>query len=210
MCTIRTAPESVIAPTNALHQDIATYLPKLRGFALMLTRDRTLADDLVQETIMRALTHAHQFEPGTNFKAWITTILRNSYFNEIRRRRRFSESALDAASSEPVISGGQEERLDVRDFERAFKRLAATQREALVLVGASGFSYEDAAGVAGCSLGTMKSRVSRARLQLRKMLDGGSEGGVPGGKARVPVTSPTLDRLGEARRLPAEAASFAN
>ena len=121
MCTTRTAPESVIPPTNALHQDIATYLPKLRGFALMLTRDRTLADDLVQETIMRALTHAHQFEPGTNFKAWITTILRNSYFNEIRRRRRFSEWALDAASPEPVISGGQEERLDLRDFECAVR-----------------------------------------------------------------------------------------
>lgn len=210
MCIIRTAPESVIPPTNALHQDIMIYLPKLRGFALMLTRDRALADDLVQEAIMRALSHAHQFEPGTNFKAWITTILRNSYFNEIRRRRRFSESALDAACPESVISGGQEERLDLRDFERAFKRLAASQREALLLIGASGFSYEDAAGVAGCSVGTMKSRVSRARVQLRKMLDDGSEGGIPGGKAREPVTSAMLARSGAARRIPAQAASFAN
>jgi len=155
-----------------LHQSIVDHLPHLRAFALLLTRERTLADDLVQEAIVRALTYADQFQPGTNFKAWITTILRNSYFNEIRHRTRVSQMSVTAPHNEPTASGGQEEHLDLRDFERAFRVLTPVQREALVLVGASGFSYEDAAEIAGCAIGTMKSRVSRARIQLQQMLNG--------------------------------------
>jgi len=158
--------------SKELHQDIVGCLPHLRAFALLLCRDRALADDLVQEAVVRALSHSDQFQAGTNLKAWIMAILRNSYFSEMRRRRRASQ--LDGLElwGTATASGGQEERVGMRDLERAFATLPAVQREALVLVGASGYSYEDAARIAACAVGTMKSRVSRARLQLERLLDG--------------------------------------
>lgn len=156
---------------QTLHQDIVLCLPHLRAFAFLLAREHELANDLVQDTVVRALTYADQFVPGTNFKAWVTTILRNSYFNEIRRRGRASELSIDIVRDVGATSGGQEETLNVRDFERAFRALSESQREALALVGASGFSYEDAAKVVGCKVGTMKSRVSRARLTLQQLLE---------------------------------------
>jgi RNA polymerase sigma-70 factor, ECF subfamily len=157
-----------------LADDIVPYLPHLRAFARMLAQDRTLADDLVQETVVRALSHAHQFQPGTNLKAWLTTILRNAYFTEKRSQGRVSQLGVEVAGDAMTASGGQEWHLRMRDFEGAFNTLPAVQREALVLVGASGFSYEQAAGMVGCAVGTMKSRVSRARLQLQHLLDGAS------------------------------------
>ena len=154
-----------------LADDIIPYLPHLRAFARMLAQDRTLADDLVQETVVRALSHAHQFQPGTNLKAWLTTILRNAYFTEKRSQGRVAQLGAEVARGVGVASGGQEWHLRMRDFEGAFNTLPAVQREALVLVGASGFSYEQAANMVGCAVGTMKSRVSRARLQLQSLLD---------------------------------------
>jgi RNA polymerase sigma-70 factor, ECF subfamily len=158
-----------------LHQSVIEQLPHLRAFAVMLSRDRSLADDLVQEAVVRALAHSDQFRPGTNFKAWITTILRNSYFNVVRQRSRVAPMSAVAVDSEPTTSGGQEEQLDLRDFERAFACLPLAQREALLLVGASGFSYEAAAELVGCAVGTMKSRVARARSSLTRILDGEPE-----------------------------------
>ncbi len=159
-----------------LHRSVIEQLPHLRAFAVLLTHDRSLADDLVQEAAVRALAHADQFQPGTNFKAWITTILRNSYFNVVRQRSRVAPMTAVAPETEPTTSGGQEEQLDLRDFERAFKYLPQAQREALMLVGAGGFSYEAAAEVAGCAVGTMKSRVARGRTQLTRILDGDVDG----------------------------------
>src|SRR5580700_7344589 len=124
------------AMRDELHQSIIEQLPHLRAFAVLLTHDRSFADDLVQEAAVRALAHADQFRPGTNFKAWITTILRNSYFNVIRRSSRLSPLSLISPDDEPVTSGGQEERMGALDFERAFKCLPSAQREALLLVGA--------------------------------------------------------------------------
>jgi RNA polymerase sigma-70 factor (ECF subfamily) len=158
-----------------LHRSIIEQLPHLRAFAVLLTRDRCLADDLVQEAVVRALAHADQFRQGTNFKAWITTILRNSYFNVLRQRSRVAPMSAVAPDVEPTISGGQEEHLGLRDFERVFACLPPAQREALLLVGASGFSYEAAADVAQCAVGTMKSRVARGRTQLAHLLDGEAE-----------------------------------
>ncbi|MDE2166896.1 MAG: sigma-70 family RNA polymerase sigma factor [Alphaproteobacteria bacterium] len=155
-----------------LADDIVPYLPHLRAFARMLAQNRTLADDLVQETVVRALSHAHQFQSGTNLKAWLTTILRNAYFTEKRSQGRVAQLSADVAHDLTTVNGGQEWHLRMRDFESAFNTLPAVQREALVLVGASGFSYEQAADMAGCAVGTMKSRVSRARLQLQSLLEG--------------------------------------
>jgi RNA polymerase sigma-70 factor (ECF subfamily) len=155
-----------------LHDDILECLPHIRGFARRLTRDRALADDLVQTAVMRALSNADKYMPDTNFRAWITTILRNSYFNEIRTRVRRPTVELDIEAMASSTSGGQEARLLIRDFSRAFQRLPSVQQRALMLVGVDGLSYDDAAEAANCAVGTMKSRVSRARLALRQLLDG--------------------------------------
>jgi RNA polymerase sigma-70 factor (ECF subfamily) len=155
-----------------LHDGILEYLPHLRAFAHLLARNHAMAEDLVQDTIVRALSCRHQFKPGTNLRGWLTVILRNRYFNELRRHSRKSECHADLEKIATGISGGQEENLRMRDFRRAFALLPPTHREALVLIGASGLSYEDAAKIAGCPIGTMKSRVSRARLRLEQALEG--------------------------------------
>ena len=159
-----------------MHRDILAALPHLRAFAHLLARDHAMAEDLVQDTIVRALTYRHQFQPGTNLRGWLTIILRNRYFNEIRRRSRKAELHVELEWGVGSTSGGQEENLEVRDFKRAFASLPAAQREALLLVGASGVSYEEAAQITNCAVGTIKSRVSRARLQLQQLLDGAGTG----------------------------------
>jgi RNA polymerase sigma-70 factor (ECF subfamily) len=160
--------------TAPLRDEIIQHMPHLRGIARLLARDRALAEDLVQETMLRAISHADQFQPGTNLKAWLTTILRNSYFNEKRSQRRLAEFSSSTAGRVVTAARGQQEhRLQMRDLKRAMVRLPAAQREALALVGASGYSYEEAAKMTGCAVGTMKSRVSRARFELQSMLDDG-------------------------------------
>jgi RNA polymerase sigma-70 factor (ECF subfamily) len=168
----------------ALFQDLLVeYLPHMRAYAQLLSRNRAIADDLVQETCLRALCNIDKFTPGTNMKAWLSTILRNQFYNELRVR---SRNAAYAAIPHPVAqSGGQESRLEMRDFERAFHTLPAEQREALSLVGASGFSYDEAAKIAGCAQGTVKSRVCRARSELERQLRGEARAAKP---ARVPVS----------------------
>jgi len=150
-------------------------LPHLRAFARMIARDRTLAEDLVQDTVMLALAKQDQFHPGTNLKAWLIIILRNRFFNEMRRSSRKSEIHVEHLGDIAAIDGGQDVSIELRDFNRAFRTLPPAQREALTLVGASGFSYDEAAAIAGCPIGTMKSRVSRARLDLQLALDGGTQ-----------------------------------
>ena len=147
-------------------------LPYLTAFARKLARDRARADDLVQETALRALCHRDKFEPGTNLRAWLSTILRNQFYNEIRAHARssaYEETGTLAAPS--AEAPAQESRLAMRDFERAFAKLPKPQREALLLVGKDGLSYEEAARVAGCPEGTMKSRVCRARMNLDALLN---------------------------------------
>jgi len=152
--------------------EIVLTLPHLRAYARMVARDRVLADDLVQETVLRALVHADQFRPGTNLKAWLKTILRNSYINEKRSEKRQAQYAAGFAGESAAVRGEQEGHVELNDCARAFATLSAPQRQALTLVGASGMSYEEAAKKAGCGVGTMKSRTFRARLQLRRLLDG--------------------------------------
>jgi RNA polymerase sigma-70 factor (ECF subfamily) len=147
---------------------LVEQLPHLRNFARMLARNRHLADDLVQETALRALCNMDKFTPGTNMKAWLSTILRNQFYNVMRDRARISAYLKVLAPNSQA--GEQEGRLDMRDFERAFNALPAVQREALSLVGASGFSYDDAAETIGCAIGTVKSRVCRARIALSCVL----------------------------------------
>jgi RNA polymerase sigma-70 factor (ECF subfamily) len=146
-------------------------IPHLRAFARSLSRNRDQADDLVNDTIVRAIAASNQFTPGTNFRAWVFTILRNLFYNQGRKGRGNFSSIDDLTVDEPAVGASQEASLEFCDFRRAFWQLPDHHREALILVGASGMNYEDAAEICGCQVGTMKSRVSRARTELRRILD---------------------------------------
>ncbi|HXZ02903.1 MAG TPA: sigma-70 family RNA polymerase sigma factor [Stellaceae bacterium] len=151
--------------------EIVEHLDHLRACARSLARDRALADDLVQEAVLRALVHADHFRPGSNLRAWLSTILRNAFFDEKRAEKRRMQFVDALASAPASTKGEQEARLAMQDVCRAFARLPAGQRTALALVGAEGFSYEEAARQAGCTIGTVKSRASRARVNLHRLLD---------------------------------------
>ena len=150
---------------------VVEYLPHLRAFARSLSSSKDQADDLVGEAVARALASAHQFRPGTNFKAWIFTILRNAFYTEGRKRWNRLVALDDNLHRQPSIGPTQEDSLEFCDFRRAFIQLTARQREVLMLVGNSDLSYEEVAVQCRCPVGTVKSRVSRARLDLKRLLD---------------------------------------
>ncbi|MEX0759078.1 MAG: sigma-70 family RNA polymerase sigma factor [Tistlia sp.] len=153
--------------------DLAELLPRLRAYAQVLTKNSHDADDLVQTTVERALSRIELYQPGTNFKAWMFTILRNCYFTEMRKRSRRPES-VDPADHEGALSvpAVQQNGLEVRDFSRAFAKLTEMDRTVLILVGAEGMSYQEAADVLGTPIGTVRSRLSRARMRLKDLLEG--------------------------------------
>jgi len=158
------------ADRKALRDDLIAAIPSLRAFANSLCGQPALADDLVQETLVKAWTNLSSFTIGTNLKAWLFTILRNVYFSELRKRRREVEDADGAFAARLSVHGEQLGHMHYEDLVEALGKLAADQREAVILVGASGFSYEEAAEIAGCAIGTMKSRVNRARRRLSDLL----------------------------------------
>lgn len=153
-------------------RDLVAMLPHLRNFARSLARNPARADDLVQDCIVKALANIHRFDPETRLRPWLFTILRNTFYSDIRKRRREVEDvdgAYAARLSDPPRQNGK---LDFEDFKVAFATLPAEQREALTLVGASGCSYVEAAEVCGCAVGTIKSRVNRGRRRLQTLFDG--------------------------------------
>ena len=154
----------------SLKDDLLASVRSLRAFAVSLCGHPDRADDLVQETLVKAWSNIDSFEEGTNLQAWLFTILRNHYYSEIRKRRREVEDADGHYSRRLATHAPQQGHLDLADFRSALSKLPDDQREALVLVGASGFSYEEAAGICGVAVGTIKSRVSRARTQLAQLL----------------------------------------
>ncbi len=154
-----------------LREALLAAVPSLRAFAISLSGQVDKADDLVQDTLLRALANLHRFERGTNLNAWLFTILRNLFHSEHRKRRREVEDPDGAYAGRLRIQPEQGSHLDLEDFRMALARLPSDQREALLLVGASGFSYEEAAGICGCAVGTIKSRVNRARLRLAVLLN---------------------------------------
>jgi RNA polymerase sigma-70 factor, ECF subfamily len=145
-------------------------IPNLRAFAISLTGDHHLANDLVQETLLKAWSHRDKFEPGTNLKAWLFTILRNTYFSEVRKKRREVQDVEGEAAARLVSQPEQHGHVDLADFRKALTQLSVDQREALLLIGAEGFSYEEAAEISGCAVGTVKSRVNRARTRLAELM----------------------------------------
>jgi RNA polymerase sigma-70 factor (ECF subfamily) len=156
---------------NQFRLELLASIPSLRAFGISLTARSDRADDLVQETLMKAWKHHDSFIPGTNMRAWLFTILRNEFYTQIRKRKREVEDADGLYSSKVSVQGNQESHLDMADLTVALAKLPEEQREALILVGASGFSYGEAAEICGCAVGTVKSRVSRARERLIEILE---------------------------------------
>jgi len=169
------------------HEQLKAILPRLRVYALSLTRDRDAADDLVHDTVIKALTGRQSFEPGTNLSAWVFRIQRNEFISGLRRMR--PTVPVDTAIAETLShQPHQESRLVMREFMSAFGKLAPTQREALLLAVLEGQSYEVIAAHTGVSVGTVKSRISRARDTLERLLLEGDS------KERTEHTGRTADR----------------
>jgi RNA polymerase sigma-70 factor (ECF subfamily) len=159
-----------MSPDATFRDALLAAVPGLRAFAISLSGNIDRADDLVQDTLVRAIANSHRFEPGTNLNAWLFTILRNLFHSEYRKRRREVEDPDGAYAEQLTSQPEQGARLDFEDFREALATLPSEQREALLLVGASGFSYEETAAICGCAVGTVKSRVNRARSRLSGML----------------------------------------
>lgn len=155
---------------NAFSDALELIIPHLRGYARSLCRSASQADDLVQDALLRAWSARARFQAGTNFKAWMFVILRNVFLSGLRRRKFEQEpTGNEPDIAAPAAQTGHMELLAVRD---ALAKLSPSRREALMLVGAAGMSYEEAAKVCGCAVGTIKSRVSRARADLQRLVDG--------------------------------------
>lgn len=154
--------ESALDP----REEIVTHLPAMRAFALSLTRNSSQADDLVQDAVIKAWKNMTSFQAGTNMRAWLFTILRNTFYSDRRKHRREVQDTDGAFAATLAEKPDHDGRLAMADFETAFVQLKPEQREALMLVGAMGFSYEEAAETCEVAVGTIKSRVNRARQSL--------------------------------------------
>lgn len=156
---------------SCFKKSLIESLPDLRAFARSLIRNADKADDLVQDTILKAWAKQDSFEVGTNIKAWLVTILRNEFYSQMRKRGREVQDSEGTYSNAMAIHPAQYGSLDLKDFRKALDQLPDDQREAIILIGASGFSYEEAAEICDCAIGTIKSRVSRARSRLQELLE---------------------------------------
>jgi RNA polymerase sigma-70 factor, ECF subfamily len=157
-------------PFVTVKADLLASLPKLRSYAMSLCRAHDRADDLVQETVTRAIANIHSFEPGSNIMGWLFTILRNQFYSEVRKRRHEIEDLEGSYADNPGTPATQDGHIHFLELQDALGRLAPDHREALMLIGVSGLSYDAAAAHCGCAVGTMKSRVSRARVKLAESL----------------------------------------
>ncbi|WP_430396833.1 sigma-70 family RNA polymerase sigma factor [Ferrovibrio sp.] len=165
-------PQNQASPHNqeGLREQMLALLPSLRGFARGLAGQRAEADDLVQETLLKALSNVEQFRPGTNLRAWLFTILRNHFYSTKRQERHEVSDSDGSISAMQSVPPPQEGALVAKELAAAMRRLPEPQREALLLVAVFGLSYEEAASIGGCAIGTMKSRVNRARNRLGELL----------------------------------------
>jgi RNA polymerase sigma-70 factor, ECF subfamily len=159
-----------------IHQEIAVQIPNLRRYARALVRDVVAADDLVQDCLTRAIAKLHLWRDGTDLRAWLFTILHNQYVDQVRRSVRASATVeIDAADLSLSRSANQETGLKLRDLDRALGQLVAEQREVILLIGLEGMSYDDAAAALGIPVGTVRSRLSRGRDALRRLMDGDTD-----------------------------------
>jgi RNA polymerase sigma-70 factor (ECF subfamily) len=161
------------ARDTAFKSELTTLLPQVRAFAHFLCRDRAAADDLAQESLMRAWAARASFQPGSHMRAWLFVIVRNAFYSD--QRKAWRAVALDTETAERTLrqESVQSEALDLDDARRALQRLPQDQREAIILVTAGGLSYEETAQICQCAVGTIKSRVNRARKALMEIIESG-------------------------------------
>lgn len=157
--------------SNDFETELVSHIPRLRAFARSFQSNAEKADDLVQETMIRAWNARDSFEHGTNMKAWLYTILRNTYFNEFRRKKLEVEDVDNKLTNGLATSPRQLSTLELMDVEELMYELPDDQREALVLVAIEGFSYQEAADICDCAIGTIKSRIGRARQKLSELVE---------------------------------------
>lgn len=162
------------AATEAFRVELEALIPQLRAFARSLCGNRDVADDLVQDAMLKAWAARERYEPGTNMRAWVFIIMRNVFLSQKRRDRFKGEWNDEVADRALSTAASQEKQLQLADVQRALGQLPPAQREALVLVGAGGLAYEEAAEICGCAVGTVKSRVARARAALQAIIDSDS------------------------------------
>jgi RNA polymerase sigma-70 factor (ECF subfamily) len=178
--------------------DLLAAIPALRAFAVSLSGKSGWADDLVQETLVKAWANRASFQPGSRMQAWLFTILRHEYYSEYRRRRYEVPDPEGLIAARLTTRPSQDGHVAFREFEVALAQLSPGHREALILIGASGFSYEEAASIANCAVGTMKSRVARARGKLTQLLGGDESHSTPVAERRRELeeagTNPLVDR----------------
>ena len=160
-------------PDDEFKHELAQVIPHLRAFGRSLSGSRDVADDLVQETLLKAWAARKRFQAGTNMRAWTFIILRNLFLSQMRRARFKGEWDELTASKILAAPAGQDRQIELADMHRALMHLPQPQREALILVGAGGFAYEEAAEICDCAVGTIKSRVARGRVALEALLNSG-------------------------------------
>ena len=177
-------------PDDEFKVQLAQVIPHLRAFGRSLSGNRDLADDLVQETLLKAWAARQRFQAGTNMRAWTFIILRNLFLSQMRRARFKGEWDEITANKLLAAPASQDRHVELGDMQRALLHLPQPQREALILVGAGGFAYEEAAEICGCAVGTIKSRVARGRVALEALL---SEGKLP--SRRTYETDPNTTAL---------------
>lgn len=170
--------DQLVQPSADLKKEILDLMPALRAFARSLTSNRAEADDLVQETIVKAWGNFDKFALGTNMRAWLFTILRNTYYSTVRKRRHEVVDSTGAWAARVATRPRQDSMIAWQDLQQMLTQLPDEQREALVLVGAAGLSYDEAAKVCGCALGTIKSRVNRGRARLLTLMNLESPGDI--------------------------------
>ncbi len=166
--------ERIALSDHEFKQQLAQVIPHLRAFGRSLSGNRDLADDLVQESLMKAWAARQRFQAGTNMRAWTFIILRNLFLSQMRRARfkgEWDDVVADRILSAPA---SQDRHVELADMQRALLHLPQPQREALILVGAGGFAYEEAAEICGVAVGTIKSRVARGRMALETIMNDNS------------------------------------
>ena len=171
MSTVSASVKQANTESVPLKEAMLKLIPNLRAFGVSLCGDVERADDLVQETLLKAWNHLDSFQEGTNLRAWLFTILRNTYYTQVLRRRREVRDETGEYAGTLTSPPTQEWSVAMHALQAALQQLPDEHREALILVGAAGLSYEEAAEICGCALGTIKSRVNRARARLLKIMD---------------------------------------
>jgi len=165
------APASADPERDAWRDQVIALMPTLRAFAWSLSHNGADADDLLQDTLIKAWSNRGSFTPGTNLRAWLFTILRNTYYTAVTRRRREVADVDGEHAARQSSPAAQDWAVALNGLKGALDSLPDDHREALILVGAAGLTYEEAAEICGCALGTIKSRVNRARARLLKVLN---------------------------------------